>query len=260
MLKGRVALVTGSTSGIGRAMAEKLAAHGAAIMLNGFGDAAEIEALRHRIADACGVPVAYHGADMFKPDEIADLVAATERELGPVDILINNAGIQHTALTEDFPPEKWDAILAINLSAAFHTTHLTVAGMKRRGWGRIINTASVHGLIASVEKSAYTAAKHGIIGLTKVVALETATSGVTCNAICPGFVGTELIEPQIMARAAEVGGGREEGVRALLSAKQPSLTMVEPEQIGDIVVFLCLPAASQITGIALPVDGGWTAQ
>ena len=229
-------------------------------MLNGFGDPGEIERNRSRLAAENGVTVAYSGADMTRPREIASLVEETAKELGSVDILVNNAGIQHTAPVEDFPPERWDAIIAINLSSAFHTIHHALPLMRKSGWGRIINTASVHGLVASVNKAAYVTAKHGLIGLSKVVALETAGSGITCNAICPGWVRTELVEPQIVARAKALGVDIEEGGRNMLAEKQPSRQFVTVEQLGEVVVFLCSPAASQITGVALPVDGGWTAQ
>ena len=260
MLKGKNALVTGSTSGIGWGIARALAAKGCNIMLNGFGDPGEIERNRSRLAAENGVTVAYSGADMTRPREIASLVEETAKELGSVDILVNNAGIQHTAPVEDFPPERWDAIIAINLSSAFHTIHHALPLMRKSGWGRIINTASVHGLVASVNKAAYVTAKHGLIGLSKVVALETAGSGITCNAICPGWVRTELVEPQIVARAKALGVDIEEGGRNMLAEKQPSRQFVTVEQLGEVVVFLCSPAASQITGVALPVDGGWTAQ
>ena len=260
MLQGKAALITGSTSGIGLEIARALAAEGVSVMLNGFGDSEAIEQTRQNLASEFGVKAGYHGADLRDPEQIADLVRAAETELGQIDILVNNAGIQYTALIEDFPPERWDAILATNLSSAFHTTRLTVGGMKQRGWGRIINTASAHGLVASVQKVAYVAAKHGLVGLTKVVGLETAGTGVTCNAICPGWVRTELIEAQIRARAETLGVSEEEGAHALLSEKQPSLQFVLPQQIGQIAVFLCGDAASQMTGTALSVDGGWTAQ
>jgi len=260
VLKGKNAVVTGSTSGIGLGVARALAAAGCNVMLNGFGEAAKIAEIRAAIADEHGVTALHDGADMTRPAEIADLIAAAVDGLGGVDILVNNAGIQYTAPIEDFPPETWDAIIAINLSAAFHTIHNALPHMRRAGWGRIINTASTHGLIASIEKAAYTAAKHGIVGLTKVVALETAGSGITCNAFCPGWTRTELIEPQIAARAAALGVSHEEGGRALVLEKQPSGQFVSVEQLAQLVVFLCSPAADQITGTAIPVDGGWTAQ
>ena len=260
MLRGKSALITGSTSGIGLAVARALASEGASIMLNGLGDPAEIERCRQGLASEFGVEVAYHGADLRDPDQVADLVRTAVDRFGAVDVLVNNAGIQHTAPIEEFPTERWDAILATNLSAAFHTTRLVVADMKARGWGRIVNTASAHGLVASVQKAGYVAAKHGLVGLTKVVALETAGTGVTCNAICPGWVRTELIETQIRARAEALSVTVEEGAIALLSEKQPSKAFVMPDQIGQIAVFLCSDAASQITGASLSVDGGWTAQ
>lgn len=259
-LGGKVAVVTGSTSGIGLAMAEALAAKGAAIMLNGFGEADEIERTRAGLADAHGVAVVHHGADMSKPDDIADLIATADRDLGGVDILINNAGIQHTAPVADFDPAIWDKIIAINLSAAFHAIHRALPIMRRRGWGRVVNTASVHGLVASVNKAAYVAAKHGIVGLTKVIALETAEEPITVNAICPGWVKTPLIERQIESVAEREGCDLEAAARTLLSEKQPSKTFVMPEQIGAAVAFLCSDAASQLTGVSLPIDGGWTAQ
>jgi 3-hydroxybutyrate dehydrogenase len=256
MLKAKTALVTGSTSGIGLGIAKCLAQQGANIMLNGFGDSeaalAEVRAL--------GTRVTYHGADMSKPAEIAAMMKATEAEFGAVDILVNNAGIQHVAAVEDFPPEKWDAIVAINLSSAFHTTRLALPSMKQRGWGRIINVASVHGLVASAEKSAYVAAKHGLVGFTKSVALETATTPVTVNAICPGWVLTPLVEKQVQARAHADGVDFEEAKRRLLGDKQPSLQFTTPEQLGELAVFLCSRAADNIRGVAFNVDGGWVAQ
>ena len=256
MLKGKIALVTGSTSGIGLGIARSLAAQGADIMLNGFGDS---EGPRAEIA-ALGVRVAYHGADMSKPAEIEAMMAACEAELGPLDILVNNAGIQHVANIEDFPAERWDAVIAINLSSAFHAMRLALAGMKARNWGRVINIASAHGLVASAQKSAYVAAKHGIVGLTKVAALECATTGVTANAICPGWVLTPLVQKQVDARAARDGVDGEEAKRRLLGEKQPSLQFVTPEQLGALAVFLCSPAADNVRGVAWNMDGGWVAQ
>ncbi|MCZ6862384.1 MAG: 3-hydroxybutyrate dehydrogenase [Alphaproteobacteria bacterium] len=260
MLTSKTALVTGSTSGIGLAIASALAGSGANVMLNGFGDASEIETIRKNLERAHGIRAGYNGADLTKPEQIDELIDACFETFDGIDILINNAGIQHTAAIEDFPPEKWDAILALNLSAAFHTIHRAVPHMRERGWGRIINTASVHGLVASKEKAAYVAAKHGLIGLSKVVALETAGAGITCNAICPGWTLSELIQPQIDARAEAFGGDIEAGGRDLLKEKQPSQQFVTTDQIGALVVFLCSEAAAQITGVALPIDGGWTAQ
>jgi 3-hydroxybutyrate dehydrogenase len=256
-LRGRLALVTGSTQGIGLGIARALAAQGCNVVLNGFGDAQAIEQIRAALEREHRIKVAYHPADLSEPREVEALLQAAG---GAVDILVNNAGIQHPASIEQLPVERWDAILAVNLSASFHTIRLALPAMRARGWGRIINTASVHGLVASVNKSAYVAAKHGLIGLTKVVALEAAGSGVTCNAICPGFTRTELVEPQIAARAQQLGVGHEQGGRALLAEKQPSQQFVTVEQIGALAVFLCSEAAAQITGAALPIDGGWTAQ
>ena len=260
MLEGRAAVVTGSTSGIGRAIAEALAAEGCAVMLNGFGEAGEIERQRAGIADAHGVRVAYNPADMTRPDEIAALIAAAEAELGAVDILVNNAGIQHVAPIEAFPAERWDAVIAVDLSAAFHAISAALPGMKTRGWGRIINIASVQGLVGSIHKAAYVAAKHGLVGLTKVVALEAAESGVNCVAICPGWVRTPLIEKQIEARADADGIDVEEAGVAMLTDKQALPRFTTVEQIGQLAVYLCSDAASTITGVALPIDGGWTAQ
>jgi 3-hydroxybutyrate dehydrogenase len=259
MLKGKTAIVTGSTSGIGLGIARALAAQGADIMLNGFGSPEQVAAVRAQIA-GCGVKVGYSGADMSKPAEIAALVEAATRELGRVDVLVNNAGIQHVAPVEAFPVEKWDAILAVNLSAAFHAIRAALPQMKSRGWGRIINIASAHGLVASVNKSAYVAAKHGILGLTKVVALETATTGVTCNAICPGWVLTQLVQKQIDDLAAREKLSGEQARARLLGEKQPSMQFATPEQIGALAVFLCSEGAAQMRGAALPVDGGWVAQ
>jgi 3-hydroxybutyrate dehydrogenase len=260
MLKGRVAVVTGSTSGIGLGIATALAAEGAALMLNGFGDAAAIERLRREVAEKHAVTVAYSGADMSKPAQIRELIAAAQQQFGSVDILVNNAGIQHVAPIERFPDDKWDAIIAINLSAAFHATKAALPGMKQRRWGRIINIASTHGLVASAEKAAYVAAKHGIIGLTKVTALETANDGITCNAICPGWVLTPLVQQQVEARAKATGQTIEEAKIALLREKQPMLSFTTPGHLGALARFLCSDAAATMTGEALPMDGGWLAQ
>ncbi|MEY4481433.1 MAG: hypothetical protein RIQ84_595 [Pseudomonadota bacterium] len=256
MLKGKTALVTGSTSGIGLGIAIALAEQGANIMMNGFGekDAAIAQ------VKAFGVEVDYHGADMSKPAEIEAMMQAAEKRFGAVDILVNNAGIQHVANIEDFPADRWDAIIAINLTSAFHTTRLALPGMKQRNWGRIINLASVHGLVASAQKSAYVAAKHGIVGFTKVTALETAQTGVTCNAICPGWVLTPLVQKQVDARAEKDKVSNEEAKKLLLSEKQPSGEFVTPEQLAALAVFFCSPAATQIRGVAWNMDGGWVAQ
>jgi len=259
-LRGKAALVTGSTSGIGKAIAELYAANGADVMLNGFGDAAAIESQRAAIEKAHGVKARYHGADMSKPAEIRDLVQKTIAAFGKVDILVNNAGIQHVAPIDEFPEDKWDAIIAINLSSAFHATKAALPGMKQRRWGRIVNIASAHGLVASAQKAAYVAAKHGLVGLTKVVALETATTGITCNAICPGWVLTPLVQKQIDDLAARQRLAPDAARAKLLGDKQPSLAFATAEEIGATALFLCSPAARQIRGVALPVDGGWTAQ
>lgn len=260
MLQGKAALVTGSTSGIGLGIACALAAQGCAVMLNGFGDPGEIEAIRTDIERQRDVPVAYNGADLSQPEEIAALVDATSGQFGCLDILVNNAGIQHTAPVTDFPAAMWDKIIAIMLTGAFHTIRHALPHMQAKGWGRIVNTSSVHGLVASVHKSAYVSAKHGIMGLTKTVALETAGQGITCNAINPGFVRTELVQAQIDDRAQKIGASSEDAARDMLSEKQPSLEFVTPEQIGALCVFLCSDAAAQITGVPIPIDGGWTAQ
>ncbi len=259
MLKGKTALVTGSTSGIGLGMAKAMAGEGANLVLNGFGDAGEIEATRAGIAKDSGVEVVYSGADMSKPAQIAAMIEEAEARFGAIDILVNNAGIQYTATLEDFPAEKWDAIIAINLSSAFHATRAALPKMRGRGWGRIINTASVHGLVASVEKSAYVAAKHGIVGLTKVTALETAGSGITCNAICPGWVHTPLVQKQIEARAARDGCDEAAATAAMLE-RQPTKQFVTAQQIAGLACFLCSDAAAQMTGVPIPIDGGWMAQ
>ncbi|CUJ52197.1 3-hydroxybutyrate dehydrogenase [Achromobacter xylosoxidans] len=260
MLKGKVAVVTGSTSGIGLGIATALATQGADIVLNGFGDAAEIEKVRVGLAAQYGVKVLYDGADLSKGDAVRGLVDNAVRQMGRIDILVNNAGIQHTALIEDFPTEKWDAILALNLSAVFHGTAAALPHMKKQGFGRIINIASAHGLVASANKSAYVAAKHGVVGFTKVTALETAGQGITANAICPGWVRTPLVEKQISALAEKNGVDQETAARELLGEKQPSLQFVTPEQLGGTAVFLASDAAAQITGTTVSVDGGWTAR
>src|SRR5215218_2377580 len=260
MLKGKSAVVTGSTSGIGLGIAEALAAQGANVLLNGFGDPADIDRVRGSLAEKYSVRVSYSAADMSKPDEIDGMIAHSTNDLGGVDILVNNAGIQHTAPVREFPMERWHAIIAINLTAAFCATRAVLPHMESRGWGRIINIASAHGLVASVHKAAYVAAKHGLIGLTKVVALETATTGITCNAICPGWVLTPLVQKQIDDIAVREGLGGDDARARLLGEKQPSLEFATPDQIGALAAFLCSDAAAQIRGAAVPVDGGWTAQ
>jgi 3-hydroxybutyrate dehydrogenase len=256
MLKGKTALVTGSTSGIGLGIAKALARQGASIVLNGFGDT---EAARAEVA-ALGVKVAYHGADMSKPAEIADMMAFASSQMGRVDILVNNAGIQHVARIEDFPVDKWDAIIAINLSSAFHATRLALPAMQAANWGRIINVASAHGLVASPQKSAYVASKHGIVGFTKSVALETATTGITSNAICPGWVLTPLVQKQIDARAEREGLPVDQAKRELLAEKEPSLQFTTPDELGELAVFFCSDAAKNVRGVAWNMDGGWVAQ
>ena len=256
MLKGKTALVTGSTSGIGLGIAKALAAQGANIVMNGFGD---VEGPRAEIG-AFGVKVAHHGADMSKASEIEAMMAFAAKEFGRVDILVNNAGIQHVSKIEDFPVERWDAIIAINLTSAFHTTRLAIPAMREANWGRIINIASAHGLVASAQKSAYVAAKHGIVGFTKSAALELATTGVTSNAICPGWVLTPLVQKQIDDRAARDGLSLAQAQNELLGEKQPSLQFTTVEQLGGLAVFLCSPAADQVRGVAWQTDGGWTAQ
>lgn len=254
-LDGKTALVTGSTSGIGLGIASVLARHGANVVLNGFGDpsVALAEVRQH------GTQVAHHGADVSNPAQLAELFEYVQATFGGVDILVNNAGIQHVAAVEAFPVERWDAIIAINLSSVFHGTRLALPGMREKGWGRIVNIASVHGQVGSVGKAAYVAAKHGVIGLTKVVGLETATSQITCNAICPGFVLTPLVQKQIDDRAAK-GGDAAQAQRELLAEKQPSLEFVTPEHLGELVMFLCSEAGSQVRGAAWNIDGGWLAQ
>ncbi len=260
MLKGDNAIVTGSTSGIGLGIAEALAAAGAHVMMNGLEDSGEIEATRSRLESEHGVKVLYSGANMLNREEIVGMVDQTRESLGSVDILINNAGIQHVEAIETFPPEKWDAIIAINLSAAFHGISAVVPQMKKRGFGRIISIASAHALVGSPFKSAYVAAKHGIAGLTKTVALEVAEHGITVNAIGPGYVLTPLVEAQILDTAKARGITEEEVKRDVLLAAQPTKQFVTVEQVGALAVFLCSRAAASITGVTLPVDGGWTAQ
>ncbi|WP_193370702.1 3-hydroxybutyrate dehydrogenase [Pelagibius marinus] len=259
VLAGKTAIVTGSTSGIGLGIAQALAAEGANVVINGFGAAREIEALRSEISRDYGVEVLYSGTDMSQPEKIAEMIETAAGEFGQVDILVNNAGIQHVSPIESFPPEKWDAVLAIDLSSSFHAIRAVFAGMKERRWGRIVNVASAHGLIASPFKAAYVAAKHGLVGLTKVVALEGAECGVTCNAICPGYVWTPLVEKQIEDQAKSHGISRDQVVRDVLLAQQPDKRFATVDDIGALVAFLCGPAAQSITGAALPVDGGWTA-
>jgi 3-hydroxybutyrate dehydrogenase len=259
MLDGKSVVVTGSTSGIGLGIARSFAAEGSNIMLNGLGDAAEIEKLRAGIEADFKVKVVYSAADMTRPNEIADMIMQARRELGSVDVLVNNAGIQYVAPVDEFPPEKWDQIIAVNLTAAFHTTRAAVPLMKANGWGRIINIASAHGLIASPFKSAYIAAKHGIVGLTKTVALETAEQGITCNAICPGWVKTPLVDKQIDAQAAAHKMPREDVIRKVILERQPTKEFVKIEQVAALAVFLAGNAAASITGASMPIDGGWVA-
>jgi 3-hydroxybutyrate dehydrogenase len=260
MLRSKTALVTGSTSGIGLAIARALAREGADLMLNGFGDKIVIEKERAGLEKEFSIKVRYSPADMTKPSEIVAMISETEKEFGSLDVLVNNAGIQYVANIEDFPPEKWDAIIAINLSSSFHSIRAAIPGMKKRKWGRIINIASAHGLVASVQKAGYVAAKHGLIGLTKVVAMEVANAGITCNAICPGWVLTPLVEQQIYARAKESGQSFDETKVDLISEKQPMHEFTKPENIGALAVFLVSDAAATITGAAYSIDGGWVAQ
>lgn len=259
MLKGKSAVITGSTSGIGLGIARALAAEGCNVMLNGFGDAAAIDALRAALEREFSIHAAFNGAGLSQAAGCDALVADAEAQFGAVDILVNNAGIQHVAPVDEFPPERWGAVIAVNLSAAFHTIHAALPGMKRRGWGRIVNIASAHGLVASVNKVAYVAAKHGIIGMTKVVGLETAETGITCNAICPGWVLTPMVQKQIDDRAA-AGGTKEDAARELLIEKQPSARFTTTGQIGAMTVFLCGEGGSNMTGSAVSMDGGWTAR
>ena len=255
-LAGKTALVTGSTSGIGLGLATALAKEGANIVMNGFGDVAGPKAE----IEACKVKVAHHPADMSKASDIQDMMEFATKNFGGVDILVNNAGIQHVASVESFPVDKWDAIIAINLTSAFHTSRLALPYMRQKNWGRIINVASVHGLVASAQKSAYVAAKHGIVGLTKVTALETATTGVTCNAICPGWVLTPLVQKQVDAKAAELKISNDEATKLLLGEKEPSMQFTTPQELGALAVFMCSKAADNVLGVAWNMDGGWAAQ
>jgi 3-hydroxybutyrate dehydrogenase len=259
-LSGKVALVTGSTSGIGRGIATALAAGGAHVMLNGFGDSAAIESLRAWMADQYGVRVVYSAADVSVPDRITEMVAETHARLGSLDILVNNAGIQFIANVEDFPTDRWDAVIAVNLSSVFHGMRAAIPGMKQRGWGRIINIASAHGLVASRQKVAYVAAKHGVLGMTKVAAIELADHGVTVNAICPGWVLTPLVQKQLEDKARQENSDVETQKRRFLTEKQALVEFSTPEQIGALAVFLCSDAARTITGTPISIDGGWVAQ
>ncbi|SFU98360.1 3-hydroxybutyrate dehydrogenase [Paenacidovorax caeni] len=260
MLKGKTALVTGSTSGIGLGIAKALARQGANIVMNGFGEVDGPRAEVLAAGQAAGIQVAYHAADMSRAADIEDMMKYGADQFGRIDIVVNNAGIQHVASVEDFPVERWDAIIAINLTSAFHTTRLALPAMKAANWGRIINVASVHGLVGSAQKSAYVAAKHGIVGLTKVTALETAPTGVTCNAICPGWVLTPLVQKQVDAKAQQLGVSNEEAKKVLLGEKEPSMQFTTPEELGELAVFFCSPAGNNVRGVAWNMDGGWAAQ
>jgi 3-hydroxybutyrate dehydrogenase len=259
-LAGKSAVVTGSTSGIGKAIAETFAREGANVMLNGFGDAGEIEAFRTGLERSARIQAAYHGADMTKPAEIADLVRKAEETFGAVDILVNNAGIQHVAPVDEFPLDKWDAIIAIDLSAAFHATRAALPGMKKRKWGRVVNIASIHGLIASPYKSAYVAAKHGLVGFTKAAALEVAQAGITVNAICPAYAMTAIIEKQVADQARITGVAPENVVRDVILVDQPTKKLIKVDHLAALVLYLASDAAESITGAALAIDGGWTAR
>ena len=260
MVKGKTALVTGSTSGIGLGIATRLAADGANIVLNGFGDAAQIEALRKDLAAKNGVQVVYDGADMTKPDAIATMMKKAIDKFGAIDILVNNAGVQHVAPVDEFPVDKWDLIIALNLSSAFHTTRLALPAMKKRRWGRIVNIASAHALVASPFKSAYVSAKHGLAGFTKTVALEVAQQGITANAICPGYVRTPLVDKQIPEQARAHGISEDRVIREVILAPQPTKEFVKVEEVAALAAYLCSDAAAAITGAMLSIDGGWTAE
>jgi 3-hydroxybutyrate dehydrogenase len=260
MIKGKVAIVTGSTSGIGLGIAEALAGAGANIMLNGLPEPAEAEATRAALSKRFGVRVAYSSANMSKPAEIGEMIAAATAQLGSVDILVNNAGIQFVSPVDEFPDEKWEQIIAINLSSSFYATKAALPHMKRSGWGRIVNIASAHGLVASPYKSAYVSAKHGVLGLTKTVALEVAELGITCNAICPGYVKTPLVEGQVQEQAKAHGLPRERVIKEVILASQPNKRFIEVDEVGALTVFLCGPGGISITGAEFPVDGGWTAR
>jgi 3-hydroxybutyrate dehydrogenase len=260
VIHGKSVVATGSTSGIGRGIARAFAAEGANVTLNGFGDQDAVEQERRSIEEEFGVTAIYSDANVTKPGEVADMIRRSEKTFGAIDVLVNNAGIQFVAKVEDFPVEKWDAVIATNLSSAFHTCRCALPGMKRRGWGRIINIASAHGLVASAEKAAYVAAKHGVVGLTKVVALETADHGITCNAICPGWVMTPLVARQVEARANAAGQSFDEAKQEFVAEKQPMARYTCSEDIGALAVFLASDAAATITGASYSIDGGWTAQ
>ena len=260
MLKGKVALVTGSTSGIGLGIAQRLAAAGADIVLNGFGEPAAIDALVKDIGSRHGVRVNYQAADLSRADEATALIDNATKAMGRVDILVNNAGIQHVSSVKDFPLDKWELVMAINLTSVYLTTKAVLPQLLKRNWGRVINIASVHGLVASVDKSAYVASKHGVVGLTKVTALETAETGITCNAICPGWVLTPLVQKQVDAKAAEHGLSNEDAKKLLLGEKEPSMQFTTPEELGELAVFFCSPAANNVRGVAWNMDGGWAAQ
>lgn len=260
MLKGKTALITGSTSGIGLGIAKALARAGANVVINGLGNADEIENIRREIENDHNVKALYDAADMTKPEQIRKMCENAVTQFGAIDILVNNAGIQFVSPIDEFPEEKWDAIIAINMNSAFHTTKACLPGMKKKGWGRVVNIASAHGLVASPFKSAYITAKHGVIGMTKTIALEVATNGITCNAICPGYVNTPLVQNQIKDQAKVHNLSESEVVEKVMLAPQAIKKFVEVEQLGELTLFLCSDAASNITGISLPVDGGWTAR